>query len=135
MIKKRMIITILFLSLFVCGLQMAAPVSAAKLIDHGSHTYYDNTTHKTYTTTWKAYQYSKNYIVVKYNDYINKKLKGTEKLTIIKVSKKKIKLIQTMKGSYKNEDNLNSYYKAEYIDYLKYYSTARDFYFNSLDKP
>ncbi|PKL66310.1 MAG: hypothetical protein CVV28_11560 [Methanobacteriales archaeon HGW-Methanobacteriales-1] len=114
---------------------MANPVAAAKVIDHGSSSYYDNTTHKTYKTTWKTYQYSKNYIVVKYKNYANKKLQGNTKMIITKVSKKKIKLTMITKGSYKNEDNLNSYYYAESIDYLKYSSTARNFYFNSLDKP
>jgi hypothetical protein len=108
---------------------MAGPVAAVKVIDHGSDSYYDNATHTTYKSTWKVYQYNKNYIVIKEKEYKNKKLQGNLKVIISKVSKNKIKLTTIARSSYKNQYHLKSYFYSKSIDYVKYSGTARSFYF------
>lgn len=109
---------------------MAGPVAAVKVIDHGSNSYYDNSTNTTYKSTWKVYQYSKNYIVIKEKEYENNKLVTHLKATITKVSKKKIKLTTIVRSIHKNQYHLNSYFYSESVDYIKYSGTARSFYFN-----
>lgn len=109
---------------------MAGPVAAVKVIDHGKSIYYNNYTNSTEKTTWTAYQYNKNYIYVKYKHYVNNKLqKVTHTVRIIKDRKKIIKLVQIYKETMKNPDKLNSYYSSRMVDYVKYNSTARNFYF------
>ncbi|MDP3485091.1 MAG: hypothetical protein Q8S06_06245 [Methanobacteriaceae archaeon] len=116
------------LSLFVCGLQMASPVAAAKVIDHGS--YYDS--ESSTATTWKTYQYSANYIIVKMKTYQKGKIKDTSTITIKKVSAKKLKLVQVFQTKEKNPDGLMSYYYVKGTTYLKYSSNARKFYYNEI---
>jgi hypothetical protein len=131
-LKKPTILALLILSVFVCGLQMASPVAAVKVIDHGSNSYYDDFSNSTTTNTWKTYQYSANYIIVKMKSYQKSKIAYTMTLTIKKVSSKKLKLVSVMKASTKNPDGLMSYYYSKSTDYMKYSPNARKFYYNEI---
>lgn len=126
--KKPTIFALLILSVFVCGLQMASPVAAVKVIDHGS--FYDS--ESSTATTWKTYQYSANYIIVKMKSYQKSKIINTMTITIKKVSAKKLKLVTVMKASEKNPDGLMSYSYFKRTDYLKYSPNARKFYYNEI---
>ncbi len=130
--KKPTIFALLILSVFVCGLQIASPVAAVKMIDHGSNSFYDDYSKTTTTTAWKTYQYSANYIIVKAKTYQKSKIVSTMTLTIKKVSAKKLKFVSVMQAKTKNPDGLMSYYYSKSTDYMKYSPNARKFYYNEI---
>ncbi|MDO8870841.1 MAG: hypothetical protein Q7V10_08865 [Methanobacteriaceae archaeon] len=107
---------------------MASPVAAVKVIDHGSS--YDS--ESSTATTWKTYQYSPNYIIMKMKSYEKKKIIGTTTITIKKVSNKKLVVIQVMQSKSKNPDGLMSYYYGKITDYIKYSGNASKFYYNEM---
>jgi hypothetical protein len=107
---------------------MAGPVAAVKVIDHGS--YYD--TSSSTTSTWKTYQYSANYIIVKMKSYKKGKITYTTTITIKKVSAKKIKFVYIIQSKEKSSDGLMSYYYGRITNYLKYSANARKFYYKKV---
>lgn len=114
------------------GLQMAAPVSAAKLIDHGSYSYYEDQSHQILKTTWKTYQYNKNYIIIKIKNYVDNNLDYTEKITLKKVSNRKLKSVYEIQSKFKDEDGMMSYSYSKTTQYKKYSSSARKYYYSGL---
>lgn len=100
--KVFTVLTVLFM-VFV-GLQLASPVSAAKLVDNYSMSKYDKYTNSWYKTTWKAYQYYKNgklnnnFVKIYRTGYVkhskSKKYvaEDTDILIIAKISKSTVKI-------------------------------------------
>jgi hypothetical protein len=135
MLGKKAFFALMVLSIFVCGLQIVEPAAAAKakVIDTGSYSDYDNETNTTLKTAWKTYQYNKNHVVVKFSFYQNGKLmKTSSSITITKVNSKKLKIVSITQGKEINDDGYYSYFYSKNTDYLKYTSTARQFYFDEI---
>ena len=93
--KKIMALSILFLAVF--GLQFARPVAAVKVVDHGTHYFWlDNSK---MNMVWKTYQYNNNFLKTKaliYYKYNNKgkyHLAWHEVITIAKVTRSTVKII------------------------------------------
>ena len=126
--KNSYVILALILMVFI-GLQMAEPAAAAKskLIDKGKAPSGDG------TVVWKAYQYSKTYIIVKEKFYEKRKLVETNTIYIKKTGKYKIKTVEITRGyAYFPDGSGKMYYYYNVKSYIKSSLSARSFYFQEI---
>lgn len=120
------------------GLQLPEPINAAKnpkLIDKGSISEYrleDEEGIGFYSIIyWKTYQYNKNKIVMKivekerYGNEAKEKIVEQKKITLCKVSSKKLKYIK--ETCYKYGDGTGYVYKRT-TDYWRFSSTVNEYY-------
>jgi hypothetical protein len=93
--RKNIVLITLMLSIFVFSLQIAEPVAAVKVVDHGTKVTYDNDL-GWMKIVWKTYQYNNNYLKmhVKYYFKQNGKyvLDESDNITLAKITKSKIKI-------------------------------------------
>jgi hypothetical protein len=64
---KKMSFSILMALMLVISMQIAAPAMTPKLMDSGSSKFFDPITEKYINYSWKAYQFNKNNLIVKFS--------------------------------------------------------------------
>ncbi|SCG86910.1 hypothetical protein [Methanobacterium congolense] len=126
--KNVPLVLFVLLGVFI-GLQIAEPVSAVKLVDHGFVTFKDQ--NSTVNYSWKTYQYSKNNVkIIGYESEPQLGIKVKLNFYLKKVQKNKLKITMQICGFYYQ----GRYYK--YSDssheYVKTRMSAAQFYWKCL---
>ena len=115
---KKIFIALSLLFMVFVGFQFTAPVSAVKVVDHGTKYGYDNM-YGWMKLKWTTYQYNNNFLKTPVKIYVKQNGKyvymNTLTFTVAKVTKNSVKRI-------------NQQGKDKYVDYVKTKLTAARYY-------